>query len=245
MRLNRVPLLKRLIPSVGKRIVPLIWPRGWRVAEFHGALFLVNYFSFLDRRVGFDRDWELEQIAYFLENLEERKSEIFLDIGACGGLYAILIAKAGCCNRIIAFDPDQRCRERLFANLHLNGLSGRVEVRLEAVSDRNGTLSFFCETPFAIGKSHVVIGGGGDCTVPCVRLDDDLGELRGKRIAIKVDVEGHELETLAGMKSLLTSNRCFLQVESFDDHVAAVRRQLADLGYRLIREIGPDRYFSN
>lgn len=243
MKFRDLPILKRLIPSIEKRAAPFIWPRGWRVAEYRGALFLVNYFSYLDRRIGFARDWECEQIGYFLNYVSARRPDVFLDIGACGGLYAILVAKSGCCERIVAFEPDPRCRERFLANAHLNNLSGRIEIRAEAVSGQNGTLPFFCETAFAMGKSRV--RANGDLTVQCVRLDDALAELCGKRVAIKIDVEGHEVDVVVGMKSILTSNTCFLQMECFDDQVRVVSAKLADFGYRLVHEIGPDKYFAN
>ncbi len=91
----KLPIVKRLVPSLRKRVVPLIWPRGWKVAEVEGALFLVNYFSFTDRVIGFDKNWELEQLHYFLSEIRTRKPDIFLDIGAYGALYAILVAQMG------------------------------------------------------------------------------------------------------------------------------------------------------
>lgn len=237
------PILKRLVPSLRKRIVPLIWPRGWRVAEIDGALFLVNYFSFTDRIIGFDKQWERPQIRYMLENIRQRRCEVFMDIGAYGGLYAILVALETRCDRVVAFEPDLNCRERLKTNLHLNGLTNRIEVRDEAVSDHNGQLPFLHETLFGAGKSRVV--ERSDYSVRCARIDDVIG-LSGRTVAIKLDVEYHEREALVGMERLLRTNRCFLQVECPDDHMTTVEPYLKALQYTLVHSISPhDRYFVN
>lgn len=179
MNFRDLPILKRLIPSVRKRLVPLIWPRGWRVIELDGALFLVNYFSFTDRVIGFDRRFEREQIDFFIKKIAQYDIKNFLDIGAYGGLYAIGVAQTKRCNRIIAFEPDPTCRERLRVNLHLNNLTDHIEVRGEAVSDHNGNLPFFRETLFGSGKSRVV--PESDFSVPCVRLDEVFKNLTGEK----------------------------------------------------------------
>ena len=82
-----------MIPSLRKRVAPLRWPGGWRIAKIDGALFLVNYASFTDRVMGFDRNWERAQLAFFLDNVKRRGCEIFLDVGSHIGLYAILVAR--------------------------------------------------------------------------------------------------------------------------------------------------------
>lgn len=242
MSINRIPVLKRLVPSVRKRVVPLLWPRGWRVTELHGALFLVNYFSFTDRVIGFDRRWERQQIEYLCKGIARYGAEVFFDIGAYGGLYAILVAQEKLCERIVAFEPDPNCRQRLYANLHLNNMTDRIEVREEALSDRSGRLPFFRETTFGGGKSRIV--PTSDFSVPCARLDD-LFDFRAKNIALKIDVEYHEIEVLSGMKSLLQNNACFFQIECPDDHLPSAMEQLGPLGYRLMHSIGHDRYFTN
>ncbi len=64
-------------------------------------------------------------------------------------------------------------------------------------------------------------------------------------ILVKIDVEGHEPEVIAGMRCLLADNRCHVQVEVFDANLGAVEDLLGKLGYAKILEFGYDRIFSN
>ncbi len=118
----------------------------------------------------------------------------------------------------------------------------RIEVCSDAASDHNGTLPFFRETTFGGGKSRV--DPKSDFTVNCIRLDDML-PIRGKTIAMKIDVEDHEGAVIGGMEALLRHNRCFIQVECFNYNMDAIEPRMTALGYRLLRSIDVDRYFTN
>jgi Methyltransferase FkbM domain len=80
--------------------------------------------------------------------------------------------------------------------------------------------------------------------VTAQRLDDALS-ISGRTVFLKIDIEGHELAALAGMKRLLAANQCFLQIESFGDKAADLACIMTALGYRLLRNIGDDHYFAN
>jgi len=63
---------------------------------------------------------------------------------------------------------------------------------------------------------------------------------------MKIDVEGHENEVVAGALQMLGANRCFLQVESSGDRLGRVRKRLEGLGYAWIRQLGvQDHFFTN
>jgi len=66
--------------------------------------------------------------------------------------------------------------------------------------------------------------------------------------AIKMDIEGHEHKAIMGMKSLMTHNKVFLQVESFDENLADLRIIMDDLGMRELPKLADqyhDYYFTN
>jgi hypothetical protein len=76
---------------------------------------------------------------------------------------------------------------------------------------------------------------------------DDLLHFDGKAIAIKIDVEGHELSVLKGMQDLLRNNNCGLMMEVWGhvpENVRAVNELLSGLGYtREAKDIEPDTHF--
>jgi FkbM family methyltransferase len=60
---------------------------------------------------------------------------------------------------------------------------------------------------------------------------------RGNKIVAKIDVEGHELSVINGMKMLLTNNNFFVQIESFEKNRTSLIGCMEKYGYRLINQI--------
>ena len=54
-----------------------------------------------------------------------------------------------------------------------------------------------------------------------------------KKIIIKMDVEGHEFQALAGMRQTLRRNACYVQVELFSDRPMNCSSSLPDLAIDL------------
>lgn len=77
-----------------------------------------------------------------------------------------------------------------------------------------------------------------------MRLDAIIS-CSGRRIALKIDIEGHELIALDGMKRLLETNQCFLQVECWEENSALFVAEMARCGYVLTHRIDVDHYFAN
>lgn len=137
----------------------------------------------------------------FLEALTE--DAVVLDIGAHIGMYTHLAAaNTGPKAELHAIEPDAWNCEALRANLARNGFADRVRVHNVAISDREGNLTFYV-SPGTIGNS-LVQRPGMDVTPVVVRatsVDVLLRNtpLEGRRLVMKVDVEGAELAAFAGM----------------------------------------------
>jgi FkbM family methyltransferase len=237
--LRNAPLIKRAWPSVLKRWAKLSWPGGYAVRRRQGGLFLLNYRNYVDRQLAFYGSFEAAQLARF-ETLSAGAA-LFLDIGANIGLYSVALAKALPNINVIAFEPDQRNRAQLSANLLLNKLVDRVEIVSKAVTAQSGEVRFTEFSERSTGQSKVSDAPGAK-SVPAVALDDML-DLKGARIAVKIDIEGHELEAIAGMTRLARENICVFQIESFGDKAARLNEIMAGLGYAEAGSIDSDRYF--
>ncbi|MET3666156.1 FkbM family methyltransferase [Caulobacter sp. 1776] len=128
------------------------------------------------------------------------------DVGANIGLLTLLLAWAtGPSGKVIAFEPEAIPRSNLEKMKHLNGLSW-VEVRDQAVGEKPGRLTFHVSD--IIGHSSLYALPEAEeartVEVEVVRLDDVAPAKRMD--VVKIDVEGAELDVLAGMRGLIAKN---------------------------------------
>lgn len=127
-----------------------------------------------------------------------RAGDLFLDVGANVGSYAILAAGVRGAE-VIAFEPDPGAARLLARNVEINRLADRVRILRCALGPETG------EAAFTIGldtANKVVSPGEGNVRlVRQERLDDLIGERRP--VMMKVDVEGYEEEMLKGAAATL------------------------------------------
>ncbi len=239
----KLPVLKRLYPSLRKRWAEIFWKDDFAVVRSRGALFLANHRNFVDRQIAFYGDYEAAQTTYLTAAMEVHGCDLFLDIGANIGLYSIRAAKAGHAKRIVAFEPDPRNRDQFAANILMNGLSGRIEVAPMAVSNRNGPVGFTFFPETSTGQSRIDECGGTD-KVNAVRIDDVV-DLTGGTLFAKIDIEGHEAAAVEGMANTIKANRVFLQIESFPDQLENLSNLLTEHGFTRRHNIGDDHFFAN
>ena len=240
---RRVPILKRLIPSVKKFYCRIFWKDGKGTVRSNGALFHLNYKNFVDRQIAFYGDYEDRQLAYLTGELSRIGADTFLDIGANIGFYAIILATNVSLEKIVAFEPDARNMASLTDNIALNDLADLIEVHQLAASSHDGALGFQPGPDNSTGQSKVVIGEEGAESVNAVTIDDFLS-LADRAIGIKIDVEGHELDVLEGMRRTLRENNCLLQIEVYGDNIPLVTQFLSENGYNLTRQLDHDHFFS-
>lgn len=134
----------------------------------------------------------------------------FVDIGANVGnhtLYAALKLKAA---KVTPFEPNPAVSSLLAANVALNRLSGIVDLSFigfglgESNSDTFGLEARSSN----LGATKMLPGEG---SVP-VRRGDEL--LAGAKIdAIKIDVEGMEMQVLRGLTKVIAATRPMIMIE--------------------------------
>lgn len=160
---------------------------------------------------------------------------VVVDIGAHLGQFSLPAAAAGC--RVLAVEASPLNAALLRASAVENRFTG-LRVLQAATSDRPGTVSFQPDGPYG----HVAVDGdeGPSVRVQAVTMDEVLQEAALGPVAfVKIDVEGWELPTLAGMAGLLSQpDAPPLLVESnghtlakFGATPADLLRRLEELGY--------------
>lgn len=238
----RIPVLKRLVPSVKKRVARARSLNGFCLRRSQGAIFLLNTGNFVDRQIAFYEDFESAQLDYLFAAMRRHGCDLFVDVGANIGFYSIEVALVGLAPRILAVEPDPRNLLQLGANILVNRLVGKISIVPKAVSASSGKVSFRPGADSSTGQSRVAEGAA--VTIESMTLDEIIGE-RDQRIFIKMDIEGHEVAAVRGMRECAGRNGIFLQVESFPGNVEQLEGELSPLGMRHLNQIGDDHYFSN
>jgi FkbM family methyltransferase len=138
-----------------------------------------------------------------------------LDIGANVGHYTLrLSALVGPQGRVFAFEPIPDTFELLTANVRLSPYQN-VTLFNVAVSDESQTVGMAVPRGLTGLDGHYfahITQEPTDREVFCLAIDSL--QLRCRVKLVKVDVEGHELLVLHGMKDLIARDHPILVVES-------------------------------
>jgi FkbM family methyltransferase len=241
--------MRKLHWSLLKRFYSL--RRRYAVYDRLGQAWLLDNTNWVDQQLIIRRPYEVKQLSKCSELVRRKGITHFIDAGANIGLYSVLLASEFKQLKVYAFEPLPRNADQLSANLLLNGLSERVAVYRCALSDQTGMTELLVDerstgTGTIMGKAHAGkrLGSSRPIIIQTSLLDDLL-DLSGQRVLMKIDVEGAELKVLAGMKRFLELNEVSMQVEVFDRQRHEVRQALEALGYHQTDEIGADLYFEN
>ena len=208
-----------------------------------GNRFLLDLDNYIDSMLFVKGGFESREIETLAACAAEAGCQMFVDVGANFGLFTVAIGRNVWCREVHAFEPDPRNFAQLMANIFLNELCEKVTAYPVALSNEDGRAHLHLARArrgwdfgkFNFGTSSVVpdesLGTSDTTAVVEKRRMDGILAPSGEAIAIKVDVEGHELEVLQGMKGILEKRRCVLLLEVFPGRRDAVMSYLARLGY--------------
>ena len=161
---------------------------------------------------------------------------VSVDVGANYGIYSYYMLKYS--SACVAFEPYPR-----LAQLLHEGLGKRLQVHQVALSNRSGTAQMVAsvqqpglntiEPANRIERTVHDPSSLVTLEVPVRRLDEfDLGPVG----FIKIDVEGHEQEVIAGATTRIANHLPAILIEMEEQYRAGSRHrvvgQLGELGYR-------------
>ncbi len=201
-----------------------------------------------------DRLHEDAQWSYLHDQVKNAGSEVFIDIGANIGIYSLRMAASGLVEKVFAVEGSQRAFRMLCNHIELNNF-GKHMFGINAVAhDRNEAMTFYDNYSTALTglsgteKSHsrrenLSTQSATPHKVQGVTLDH-LFLIRGRKLAIKIDVEGHELNVLRGATKLLTHNSVFLQIEIWPWNSNNLN-WLFEHGFKLLNRIEDDYFMVN
>ena len=161
----------------------------------------------------------------------------FVDVGCNIGYTALLAAAiVGPSGRVIALDAQRECAEATRANARLNGLE-QIEVLHSAAGAVSGDadvivtqdplwtrLASVGEHPLEVRRERVTV----------TSIDDLVQRLALPAVnVVKIDVEGGELDVVAGMGRVLAEQRPFVVAEMHDRNEPFAAAMTA-AGYRVV-----------
>ena len=233
-------IIKKILNSSYKR-VNTFFGSGFSVEISYGLKWLIDWSNRVDKKMTF-KLFEDDQISYFINNYKKYKPEYFLDIGAHGGLYSIILKNKFPKLNVWAFEPDRQNRYQLYGNLFLNNFEREIEVYNFGLSNNNKEVAFGIVKDGNRGGKKIV--ESGELKINVKPLDEVFLE-KSKICFVKIDVEGHELDIIKGSKKFLKNNFCLIQVEiSHEDSLREFDIVMNKLGYSLVKKID-DYYYSN
>jgi len=146
--------------------------------------------------------FEPEETALVQQYLHD--AEVFVDVGANIGFYTCIARSSG--KQVIAVEPLRRNLDYLYVNLAANRWND-IEVYPVGLSDRPGLGVLYGAS--VTGASLIRWWAGASQVfqrmIPLSTLDILLGaRFSGKKLVIKIDVEGAEYQVLLGTRKIIS-----------------------------------------
>ena len=242
-----IPFFGRIIRSVIMKFFRAT-KLPFLVVSRMGVLFLVDQQNKVDRSLLVKGEWERHQIIELERLIREfgagYSRSVFLDIGAHGGLYSILLKKLNLFDEIFAFEPDPLNLAQLHSNLLINSLTSAIKIIPCAASKADRSVGFVSCQGRHRGLSHMTdtCDVKSELAVQAVKVDSVV-PYKGVFIVAKIDVEGFEADVLEGMREVIRDNACLLQIEIFQERLKGVTQITEEFGLTIIKNIENDHYF--
>jgi FkbM family methyltransferase len=181
-------------------------------------------------------EWEPEETELVKKLV--KPGDIFVDVGANLGYYALLAARVGAAH-VYAFEAQPSTYELLGKNVIINWMTKFITYEHLAVYSHTTDLEFFVRNHYPGNSSlgftppdqlHKWFDTTTPVKVHAVSLDDYFAAKPGKIDIIKVDVEGAEPAVFEGARRTLARNRDVkVLCEWSPDQMATARQDPAHL----------------
>ncbi|HEY1171927.1 MAG TPA: FkbM family methyltransferase [Verrucomicrobiae bacterium] len=207
------PLRDRVAQRLDRRLAE----QGWVLEhESDGLRCHLELDDTVCRGTYIDDGHEVET-GFYLKHLIRPGNRLW-DVGACHGFVSLRMAQlAGAAGRVDAFEPVTANRLRMEKNLRLNpDLAARITVHPYALSHEAGRVMMQRTSGRNPGASHIVTekpaedkgrerAGVAGTEMVETRAAEAVWQETGATMihGVKIDVEGHELQVLAGMGALV------------------------------------------
>tara|TARA_B100001057_G_scaffold487075_1_gene569233 strand:- start:1336 stop:2118 length:783 start_codon:yes stop_codon:yes gene_type:complete len=253
--LKKIPIIKRLYPSIAKRLFR-IFSKSIIHYKFFGIKLVGDINEPMDKEIYLFGEYENKQIEYLIDNLKKKKFEYFIDVGANSGVYSLIISKNSKNIKIRSFEPIKKSLKKFITNVKINPKLKNIKIYKFGLSNKNSYLLMKSK----VRDKYVQTGGFGVVTKKdkisnfhtekaLFKKGDDVLKFKNRNIILKIDTEGHEEFVLKGLKEFLKKNKVFLQIEIYDQHLIKIGKLLNSFKFSKIKSFRSDGkvdyYFKN
>lgn len=184
------------------------------------------------------RDGSREEGFMHLINDTVKPGQIAFELGGNIGYVTLLLAKlVGPTGKVIVAEPDPTNIEVLKKNIEMNGYKN-VEIHQVAISNKSGEMTFYRSKASNLGGMTPAACRSEAITVRAESVDS-LCPLDICPNFYKMDIEGHEVEALAGMLETLKRSPLPVQILmethpfAYDENhsLEKIFRHLLDIGF--------------
>ncbi len=170
--------------------------------------------------------------SYYFRNNEKKEVDFIkskfvdgcnaIDVGANLGFYTLLFSSISPKGKIYAFEPSNENYQKLVENINLNNCNN-VFINKLALSDYSGSSNLFLTKDINEGGYYLLKQNNSQNQF-LEKIEVKKGdEIIDKNIFydfVKIDVEGHEIQVLNGMRKILENNVKYLIIETYNQFEA-------------------------
>ncbi len=206
----------------GKLMAPeYTYPRGsWRMLERDGLKFRLDLSNAVDHAEYFGyRDLGEQRFAELI-----RPDDTVVDVGGNIGVRALHLSRLVPQGRIISLEPDRGNYARLQEHLKMNEATNVVALNV-GIGAEERMMKLYQVEEHNSGMNRIILQGEGLERIPFqeIRIMPLAQALEGVEVdrvnAIKVDVEGFEMEVLRGAEPVIRRDQPELFIELDDDNL--------------------------
>ena len=216
---------RKFIPHLNPAIKKMVYQVYKIYAFIRYSIFFNKFLFFRGIYINIGRDISmLPQIKLniyekaeldLLEKISFKANTVFWDIGANVGLYSVIFAKANPTWKIYSFEPNTEVHEKFNKNVIFNSCKNiqlvplalsdsKEKVSLRVNRNRPGTSSIHSSIGKLVHRKIIECISGDELVLSSKIPAPDL---------IKIDVEGHELKVLNGLKIIVSNYMPVIAIE--------------------------------
>jgi len=158
---------------------------------------------------------------------------------------------------VLAFEPIKKTYDKLIRNIHLNNLNKQIQTFNFGLSDTNNEAQmrtlikkgFVQSGGFTVHNKNRELKTNETLLKVDLKIGDEVIKYINKKLLIKIDVEGHEINALKGLNHLLKNNKVYMQIEIFHENKEDIFNFLKKNNFKFIKNINGNRkndyFFAN